>query len=306
MSRLPATILDPFLKGEHVMHHQQGIWNGIWSDMMIETSYMKFGVIGVTTKPRTVQIWAKSQHSCSRILKELSELRNKEDPKIIFNKEEGNAKIMNNEVDRRKLRDFLSSCMHPLDTISHNPAEKKINVNKSVEIGRKQLKQFQQNFPEGFRSTISKSVITMKEGKKSNKKKDVEVYNTEIIFSRVMYLLSAGQIDIGDLFSYELSPVPTSLFHDTGEGRYPTSKSVLKNEMKVEVSTRNIYPNAIVIDGCAMLHAAVHWPKGGKVKDLIKAISGYVSSSKEYYKTSEVTHIVMSRLDSNSPYRFIY
>ena len=102
MSRLPATILDPFLKGEHVMHHQQGIWNGIWSDMMIETSYMKFGkgpsgVIGVTTKPRTVQIWAKSQHSCSRILKELSELRNKEDPKIIFHKEEGNARIMNDK-----------------------------------------------------------------------------------------------------------------------------------------------------------------------------------------------------------------
>ena len=28
--------------------------------------------------------------------------------------------------------------------------------------------------------------------------------------------------------------------------------------------------------------------------------------SKEYYKTSVVTHIVMSRLDSNSPFRFIY
>ena len=29
-------------------------------------------------------------------------------------------------------------------------------------------------------------------------------------------------------------------------------------------------------------------------------------SSKEYYKTSVVTNIVMSRLDSNSPFRFIY
>ena len=102
--------------------------------------------------------------------------------------------------------------------------------------------------------------------KEKDKKKVVEVYNTEIIFSRVMYLLSAGQIDIGDLFSYELSPVPTSLFHDTGEGRYPTSKSVLKNELKVEESTRNINPDAVVIDGFAMLHAAVHWPKGGKVE----------------------------------------
>ena len=31
-----------------------------------------------------------------------------------------------------------------------------------------------------------------------------------------------------------------------------------------------------------------------------------LESRKEYYKTSVVTHIVMSRLDSNSPFRFIY
>ena len=31
-----------------------------------------------------------------------------------------------------------------------------------------------------------------------------------------------------------------------------------------------------------------------------------IEYSKEYYKTSVVTHIVMSRLDSNSPFRFIY
>ena len=43
MSRLPPTILNQFMKGEHVLRHKEGIWNGIWSDMMIETSYMKFG-----------------------------------------------------------------------------------------------------------------------------------------------------------------------------------------------------------------------------------------------------------------------
>ena len=46
-------------KGEHVLHYREGIRNGIWSDMMIETSYMKFGpngIIGKTTKPRALQI----------------------------------------------------------------------------------------------------------------------------------------------------------------------------------------------------------------------------------------------------------
>ena len=46
MHKLPGNILDAFMKGEHVMHHQDGFWNGIWSDMMIETTYLRSVVIG--------------------------------------------------------------------------------------------------------------------------------------------------------------------------------------------------------------------------------------------------------------------
>ena len=33
----------------------------------------------------------------------------------------------------------------------------------------------------------------------------------------------------------------------------------------------------IVIDGCAMLHSAIHWPKGGKVDDLLAGVRHYIS-----------------------------
>ena len=39
MSKLPPNIL---VKGEHALYHKQRIWNGIWSDMMIETMFIKF------------------------------------------------------------------------------------------------------------------------------------------------------------------------------------------------------------------------------------------------------------------------
>ena len=81
-----------------------------------------------------------------------------------------------------------------------------------------------------------------------------------------------------DLFKYELAPVPTALFKDTGEGRYPTSKAVLKNALKVEVSKRTILPNAIITDGCAMLHIAIHCPKGGKVNDFLLGVPSYISN----------------------------
>ena len=294
MSRLPPIVLDQFLKGEHVLRHREGLWNGIWSDMMIETSYMKFGkgpngIIGKTTKPRTLKIWAKSQHTCSEVLKSLDVLRENQEYTVTTHKEEKEGRMKADLTDKVKLHNFLETCIHPLDSVSHPKSalcniytgqlsETKVNVNKSVDIGTKQMVSFQKLLPDGFRSTIKKEVITMKEsGKSGAKKNTAEVYNTDIIFSRVMYLLSADRIQLEDLFKYELAPVPTALFNNTGEGRYPKSKSVLKNALKVEVFTRKIVPDATFIDGCAMLHSSIHWPKGGKVNDFLVGVRCYIS-----------------------------
>ncbi len=39
MEALPEEVLVRFMKGEHVMRHQRGLWNGLWSDMFIETTF---------------------------------------------------------------------------------------------------------------------------------------------------------------------------------------------------------------------------------------------------------------------------
>ena len=41
MERLPPEVLKSFLNGEHIMRH--GYRNIIWSDMFIETTFMKYG-----------------------------------------------------------------------------------------------------------------------------------------------------------------------------------------------------------------------------------------------------------------------
>ena len=53
MEKLPNEIFQSFMKREHVVCHKRGIWNSIWSDMMIEATYMKYGkgpgrIIGFT------------------------------------------------------------------------------------------------------------------------------------------------------------------------------------------------------------------------------------------------------------------
>ena len=57
-----------------------------------------------------------------------------------------------------------------------------------------------------------------KETKKSIKAGAVKVYDTNLIYSRVTDLQANDRpVDIADLLSHELAPVPPALFTDSGE-----------------------------------------------------------------------------------------
>lgn len=293
MEKLPLDILEHFMKGGHVMRHQDGIWNGIWVDMLIETTFMRYGkgpggLIGVTLNPETVKKWSLSLHTCNNILKDLDTMRNQEDVLKTHHKEELKSRIAADEVDRIKLRNMLKTCLHPLDSTnissidliniySGQISSDKVNVPCSMQIGRNQMISFEESWPRGFHETISKKVVTMNESKKHIKVGEVEVYNTEVIFARVVCLLSAGQINLDEIFCYELSPIPTSLFEVNGEPRGSKAKAVLKNALKVEIPTRNdLQVDVIILDGCAILWN-VHWPVKGTVRDYIQGFKKYVS-----------------------------
>ena len=108
--------------------------------------------------------------------------------------------------------------------------------------------EFQRGLPEGFHSRLPTRVISMVKGKRAKKKDEiVEMYKNESIFSRVLYLLSANQIDLG-VFNYKVAPFPTSIFEDSGSPGSQNRHQFLK-KLNVEVSSRNITPDAVVIEG---------------------------------------------------------
>jgi hypothetical protein len=81
------------------------------------------------------------------------------------------------------------------------------------------------------------------------------MFDTNLIYSRVVDLqASSREVDIEDVLVHELTPIQTSMFTETGEMRCSKAKSVLKNQLKVEVSSRNA-PNTdiTIIDGSALL-----------------------------------------------------
>ena len=71
------------MHGEHVMRHIPGVRNAIWSDMFIETTFMRYGhskrgTIGLTLKPETLKILGLSLHICSRLEEDLANISSPE------------------------------------------------------------------------------------------------------------------------------------------------------------------------------------------------------------------------------------
>ena len=80
-----------------------------------------------------------------------------------------------------------------------------------------------------------------KETKKSIKVGAVKVYDTNLIYSRVIGLQACDRpVDIADLLAHELARLPSPLFTDRGELRTASAKSVLKTNTAQLLSVRRI------------------------------------------------------------------
>ena len=120
MEDLPTNVLAHFMKGAHVMRHVPGLWNGLWSDMFIETTFMwyghgKSGIIGITLKPETLKSWALSLHVCGQILEDLSILRESERPNFI----QKNSHRRISADQRVFVRRWRSASIHLTQSIIH-------------------------------------------------------------------------------------------------------------------------------------------------------------------------------------------
>ena len=95
------------------------------------------------------------------------------------------------------------------------------------------MSSFENTLPSGFYEPLSKRVVTIKAAKKSMIVRGKYVYNTKVIYDRVLGLQQSLDIGIQDVIRHELAPFPSSLFKETGDVRLSTGKCVLKNKPKV-------------------------------------------------------------------------
>ena len=107
MEHLPDELLQEFLKGKHVMRHNRGIWNAIWSDMFIESTFMRYGhqaggLTGLTLKPSDVTRWALSLHTRSQLRGDPLAMKDKQNNKTTTtHKEEAHGRMTSDASDRQ-------------------------------------------------------------------------------------------------------------------------------------------------------------------------------------------------------------
>ena len=292
MECLPPDMLSKLMEGQHVMRHKPGLWNGLWSDMWIETTFMRYGkgpreIKGITLQPSSLKRWSLTLHLCSQLTKDVEELKESKTDDAKVHKEENTGRIVADSEDRKKIKEKLDVCINPLDPTLH-PSDgvinvatgrigpENVNVYDAVSVGKEQMKMFTASLPSGWHDPISKQVTTMNVINKKTKPGSTAAYDSDLMYSRMIGLCESCGINTRDMFAYELAPVPTSMFDDDVEMRIAKNKSDLKRKLQVESSTRTMgQPDVIVIDGCAMLWV-IHYPSNGTVLDFCKAVSSYV------------------------------
>ena len=179
--------------------------------------------------------------------------------------------------------DPLNPSSHPsniVNIVSGKVADDAVNAQDAVSIGTEAMKEHERQWPDGFRNTISKKGKTIADGKKFVSVGTEKVYDTTVIYSRVIGIqASSRELDLKKVLSYELAPVPTSMFHDSGAARMCKAKSDLKKRLARETSSKVVETNqaAVVLDGSAILWV-VHWPAIGTVVDFVNNFKKYISN----------------------------
>ena len=206
------------------------------------------GVVGQTLKPETLKVWAHSLRACNELIKGLDEMEN-HNVKENVHKEEMAGQIEQDKKDRILLSQKLEVSINPFDITQHLKgsliniatgaviSQSAVNVDDSILIGKRLWEDFRKKLPGGFDDPIPNDVKIMAHSSKSSTK---YTQDTETIYARAIAANSIDEkFDINKLMQYEIAPHPTSFFDVTGESCDAKKKSLLKNDLKVEVPVRS-------------------------------------------------------------------
>ncbi len=286
---LPENILEAFLRGEHVCRHNSGTWNAVFLDQFGEQTYIRYGkakggLVGKSLSSEQVSEWVLSHHVCNSLSLAMDNMFDDKENNLTgsqnsSHREEGEPRMQLDADDRRKIINELQKHTNPLSTqsgdvlyniVNGRVAEKCVNVDQAVSIGDKMITEYTARLPEGFHDSLKKNVTTMTSLKKRAKIGDVSVYDMEKLYARLLVISQNREIELSDLFKFELAPMPPALFDEFGDMR-KGSKSVLVNKLAVLAEVQQPMVDALLVDGNEAIYHTV-WPRSSTVLEFGRSL----------------------------------
>ena len=202
-------------------------------------------------------------------------------------------------ADRKKLSDELAKYPNPLtgpvrqvsNIVNGCVGNDKVNVHDALELGEMMMVTFAAGLPEGIYNPIRSKLVTLESCKKAVKIGNKSIFDMEKLYGRMLVINQRRKLSIESIFSYELAPVPASLFDEYGRMR-KGDKSPLASLVSV-TGTLPGNVEVVLIDGGMMLHH-VSWPKKGKVRSLCAAFAAHDDLS------HHGTYVIFDKYDPQS------
>ena len=272
-------VFESFLNGQHVCRHQEGVWNGIFSDQFGEKTYIRYGkakggLVGKTLSQEQVATWTLSHHLCNSFTLAYAMMHAEEpdeeyDPGTKTHKEGKRRKELD-AADRNAIISEMKKynnplCINPddelINIVTGRVALDSVNVDDALCIGSAMTAEFSAALPGGFYQPLKKKVITMEASERSIKVGGKNVYDKEMFYARMLVTSQKRDVYLQELFQFELSPVPSSLFGEFGDMRKGT-KSFLLHKLATFASTPLSPVDVQLVDDNETLHHTP-WPKFG-------------------------------------------
>lgn len=300
-------IEQSFLDGDFVVQRQDRYgFSSVACDMAIEQtvnrdSKTKGGMKGLTLNKGAVNRWLLSHHQRAAIAKECQRMAGKGDSDRT-RKDLDQTQIEKHENAVNNIVSTIQSMTNPfghqgdeLINLSSGcvaPVSVKADLMGAYDKGKNAAKQFED-------SRLKTDSAKMFEPIKANKLKTfatgLKTASTKVqsetillrasseMFNRLLIIGKSRDIDLKELLSYALTPVPLSL--GTGDGTMcKTDKSKLMHELEKGTECTPGFPSgsALIVDGMAFIQQQVHNipPTFGQLAD--KLLNDLMSMAKGY------------------------
>ena len=236
------------------------------------------GVIGFTLRKSALLRWMLTRHISGEYSEGFQQLFENTSQRNTH-EELSPSRMLRDKSDVTAIKDYiLNHCQNPFD-VNTSPKEL-VNITTG-QIATKDVQEYLTSIPEkgkavvqsfiserlieggtaSFWSSIPKSkVVTFENMKKvmsfdTNKKLTLD---PEVLFRRLLSVAKYRDIDMKKVLSYELTPVPSALFHPDGTMRKCTKSDLAQkleeNAMQeTELKNKSPTPTAYIIDGMSFI-----------------------------------------------------